>query len=150
MLILFVVFLLFFANATKNSNTNQENGDDILFQNVEIENDIEVISSILPGIPLEECSFKRENVGSNDIPGPSETVICGYLKTTEEYLDYLAETYQWIPVLVHTEFELIKNTELHFMSSVDYDKENMSKQDGTRIYVYVDFESKLLFFTGTL
>lgn len=108
----------------------------------------EELEKLVPWIPIETCMWKQIVVDNGDF-GPSDTLVCGVIKATDTYLQSLHQ-YTWYDISVNIPFDLEDwiDAQPHLMFSSDYEKAYSSNT--TKISVYVDFESELIIFMGSL
>ena len=144
--VLFVACLL--GSFCTDHSSEQKDVSQNAFAEGDFSQDPEELEKRMPWIPIETCMWKQIVVDNGDF-GPSDTLMCGVIKTTDTYLQSLRQ-YTWYDISVNIPFDLEDwvDAQPHLMFSSDYEKSYSSSTP--KIGVYVDFENELIVFAGSL
>jgi hypothetical protein len=151
------VLLIMLMISINNKGSERASGIslDSRFQSATLRNDVEPLLARFPGIDIISCQWKAVYMdnGGRSIPGPSDTLVCGYIETPKEYFNVISHDYKWVnyPNLVVYMLPVgLGREQLNFMSSTDYNDEFRTSQNGARAHIHVDFDNELIYFFGTI
>lgn len=123
------------------------------FQDTVLRSDVEPLSVRLPWLDIVSCQWKAVHMNNEDsgVPGPSDTVACGYIEIAEKDFDMLSIDYEWFdvdmtPLIMPVGFE---DEQLNFTQSQRYQDKYRELQKNSHIALYVDFGNKFVYFSGS-
>lgn len=120
------------------------------FEESTIRTDIEPVSSRLPWLQIVSCQWKSIVLGDEGIPGPSDVMVCGYIEVVDEQLQQLQNMYEWIEsnVAIHMVPTDMQKENINLTTSSKYDSFYTSLQKNAKIQLYIDFNNRLVYFSG--
>ena len=153
LLIAFVMLggLLFTGCGKQNeSEVETENSLKEKFSNAEIRTDIEPVANRITWLTVKECQWKAVSFESS-VPGPTDILVCGYITTDDRFFEEASAAYEWYcpHFSINMIPEGIKEESLNFMVSEEYREMYEEKQNGSKVGIYVDFDNRLVYFSGT-
>lgn len=122
-----------------------------MFANATTCTDAEPVAARFPWLQIESCQWKSLLLGGGGVPGPSEVMVCGYIETAEEYIKWLQNTYKWSDsnVAIRMLPEGTEEDQINLQMSPEYNKFYTPLQNNASVQLYVDFDLKLVYFSGT-
>ena len=133
-------------------NTNNISTDPLIhaLDNTSIRTDVEPLATHFPWLDILSCQWKAVVMGDNDIPGPTDIIICGYLVVSETYLTQLQDGYEWIEYEIQINMlpDGISEDDINLVFSADYKTFYTSLQIGASVNMYPDFTNKIIYFSG--